>query len=132
MAATRANKDPSKTKSRTIHARVTEEQLEAISAAAKAADLTVSAFFSSLLLEGAGVVPFLTDDDRVVLRVLHEDMRKVGVNLNQVARALNSGRAVYPDEVFEALHGVLQVTDAMRSELRNLTSRPGREGRGSQ
>ncbi|RVP75493.1 plasmid mobilization protein, partial [Sinorhizobium meliloti] len=83
--------EPAK-KDRTLHARVTADEHAAIERAAEGAGMTVSSFFRSLNLEGAGVRPMLTGDDRLVMAALLEDMRMIGINLNQVARALNSGR----------------------------------------
>ncbi|TIT42241.1 MAG: MobC family plasmid mobilization relaxosome protein, partial [Mesorhizobium sp.] len=82
-----------------VHARVSADEYAAIEKAAKAADMTVSGFFRSLVIEGAGARPFLTEEDRLVMALLLEDMRAIGVNLNQVARALNSGKGVHPSDV---------------------------------
>lgn len=49
--------------------------------------MSVSAFLRSLLLEGAGVRPILTAEDRLIIAALLEDMRMIGINLNQVARS---------------------------------------------
>ncbi|WP_018236814.1 hypothetical protein [Ensifer sp. BR816] len=66
--------EPTK-KERTVHVRVTGHEHAAIEKAAEDADMTVSSFFRSLLLEGAGVRPMLTSDDRLVMAALLEDMR---------------------------------------------------------
>ncbi|TIU20596.1 MAG: MobC family plasmid mobilization relaxosome protein, partial [Mesorhizobium sp.] len=86
-------------KGRMVHARVSADEYAAIERAAKAADMTVSGFFRSLIIEGAGARPFLTEEERLVMALLLEDMRAIGVNLNQVARALNSGKGVHPSDV---------------------------------
>lgn len=92
--------------------------------------MTVSAFFRSLSLEGAGVRPIFNDKDRAILFLLHEDMRKIGVNLNQVARSLNAGRVVDPEEVKIALRNVKIVADEASLELRNASLRAGKSRRG--
>ena len=74
--------EPTK-KDRTVHVRVTADEHAAIEKAAEDAGMTVSSFFRSLLLEGAGVRPMLTGDDRLVMAALLEDMRMIGINLNQ-------------------------------------------------
>lgn len=120
-----------KRKGRTVHVRVTDDEHAAIEAAAGAAGMTVSAFFRSLLLEGAGVQPMLTEDDRVIFAVLREDMRMIGVNLNQVARALNSGRAVHAGEITISIENVQRVQAAVMSELRQFARRQGQRRRGA-
>lgn len=117
-------------KERTVHARITAEEYAALEEAAKAADMTVSGFFRSLTLEGAGVRPILTQDDRLIMAMLLEDMRAIGVNLNQVARALNSGRGVHPSELDINLANVQRVQAAVMTELRALSKRAGHQRRG--
>ncbi len=116
-------------KGRTVHVRVTDDEHAAISGAAEATGMTISAFYRSLLLEGAGVQPMLTEDDRTILAVLREDMRMIGVNLNQVARALNSGRAVHAGEITISIENVQRVQAAVMSELRQFASRQGQRRR---
>lgn len=125
-SATKARKD------RLVNVRVTDTEHEKIEEAAKAADMSVSAFFRSLLLEGAGVRPILTRDDRVIMAALLEDMRKIGVNLNQVARALNSGKAVHPSELDINLANVQSTQAAVMLELRSLSRRAGYQRRGEE
>ena len=62
-------------KGRLINVRVSDAEYSAIEEAAKSAGMSVSAFFRSLLLEGAGVRPILTAEDRLIMAALLEDMR---------------------------------------------------------
>ncbi|TIS88500.1 MobC family plasmid mobilization relaxosome protein [Mesorhizobium sp.] len=117
-------------KGRMVHARVSADEYAAIEKAAKAADMTVSGFFRSLVLEGAGVRPILTKDDRLVMALLLEDMRAIGVNLNQVARSINSGKSVHPSELDINLGNVQRVQAAVMTELRSLAKRAGHKRRG--
>ncbi|WP_173520615.1 MobC family plasmid mobilization relaxosome protein [Ensifer sesbaniae] len=117
-------------KDRTVHVRVTGDEHAAIEKAAEEARMTVSSFFRSLLLEGAGVRPILTGDDRLVMAALLEDMRMIGINLNQVARALNSDRGVHPSELNINLENVQRIQAAVMSELRSLSRRAGYQRRG--
>ncbi|MER8530714.1 MobC family plasmid mobilization relaxosome protein [Mesorhizobium sp. M1272] len=117
-------------KGRMVHARVSADEYAAIEKATKAADMTVSGFFRSLIIEGAGARPFLTEEDRHVMALLLEDMRAIGVNLNQVARALNSGKGVHPSEVDINLGNVQRVQAAVMTELRSLAKRAGYNRRG--
>lgn len=117
-------------KGRMVHARVSADEYAAIEKAANAADMTVSGFFRSLIIEGAGARPFLTEEDRLVMALLLEDMRVIGVNLNQVARALNSGKGVHPSDVDINLGNVQRVQAAVMTELRSLAKRAGHKRRG--
>lgn len=117
-------------KSRALKARVTEVEYQAIQTAAEASGLSVSAFLRSLMLEGAGVKPFLQEQDRAVMSLLHEDMRAIGVNLNQMARALNSQRSVHPSELSISLANVQAVAAQCLLELRSLAKRAGHQRRG--
>lgn len=121
---------PKQRKGRLINVRVSDAEHSAIEEAAKSAGMSVSAFFRSLLLEGAGVRPILTAEDRLVIGALLEDMRMIGINLNQVARALNAGKSVHPAELDINLGNVQRIQAAVMSELRTLSRRAGHERRG--
>lgn len=113
-----------------VNFRLNPADYSAVQEAAAKAGMTVSAFFRSLTLEGAGVRPVFNDEDRTILSILHEDMRKIGVNLNQVARSLNAGRVVDPEEIKIALRNVERIADATRQELRRASVRAGNSRRG--
>ncbi|NWJ27481.1 MobC family plasmid mobilization relaxosome protein [Rhizobium sp. Td3] len=117
--------------SRHLTVRLSDAEYLAVQDAALAAGMTASAFFRSLTLEGAGVRPVFNDEDRTILSILHEDMRKIGVNLNQVARSLNAGRVVDAGEVKIALRNVERIADATRHELRHASIRAGNSRRGA-
>lgn len=117
-------------KDRLINVRVSDAEHQAIEEAAKAAGMSVSAFFRSLLLEGAGVRPILTAQERLIMAALLEDMRMIGINLNQVARALNAGKGVHPSELDINLGNVQRIHAAVMLELRALSRRAGHERRG--
>ncbi|HCH71520.1 MAG TPA: plasmid mobilization relaxosome protein MobC [Ochrobactrum sp.] len=114
-----------KAKPQTIHSRVSADEYDAIDAAAKAADMTMSAFFKALLLEGAGLKPIFNAEDRALLSLMLEDMRMIGVNLNQVARALNSGKSVSDSEIRMVVGDVQKMQVGVLSELRRVTKRSG-------
>lgn len=116
-------------KGRLINVRVSDAEHSAIEEAAKSAGMSVSAF-RSLLLEGAGVRPLLTAEDRLIMAALLEDMRMIGINLNQVARSLNAGKGVHPSELDINLGNVQRIQAAVMSELRTLSRRAGHERRG--
>ncbi|OWV96891.1 mobilization protein [Rhizobium sp. R693] len=117
-----AAKEP---KAHVVHARFTASELAAVHNAAEQAELTVSAFMRSLTLEGAGVQPFLTAEDRAIFEFLHRDLRTIGVNLNSLARL--AYRQFNPDEVGELVKGLLPVTAGLALELSRLKRRRGRK-----
>ncbi|MDQ0457691.1 DUF6290 family protein [Rhizobium paknamense] len=121
---------PEQRKGRLINVRVSDAEHSAIEEAAKLAGMSVSAFFRSLLLEGAGVRPILTAEDRLIMAALLEDMRMIGINLNQVARSLNAGKGVHPSELDINLGNVQRIQAAVMSELRTLSRRAGHARRG--
>jgi hypothetical protein len=121
---------PKQRKGRLINVRVSDAEHSAIEEAAKSAGMSVSAFFRSLLLEGAGVRPILTAEDRLIMAALLEDMRMIGINLNQVARSLNAGKSVHPSELDINLGNVQRIQAAVMSELRTLSRRAGHARRG--
>jgi hypothetical protein len=117
-------------KDKVVRMRLSAEEHAAIEMAAAAADMTMSAFLRSLMLEGAGVQPLLAEEDRTVMGFLADEMRAVGTNLNQLVRAMNSGRAIQ-DESRDANIGELQVVvAAVVTELRTLARRAGNRRRG--
>ncbi len=122
-AGVRSNPTAEESKSEVVRVRVSGSELQQIEAAAEAADLTISSFIRSLSLEGAGVKPFLAYEDRMVFAALAEEFRAVGVNLNQIARAINAKREVHPEEVLMALGNVLTMMGVVGFEVRELAKR---------
>ncbi|PZM16509.1 plasmid mobilization relaxosome protein MobC [Rhizobium tubonense] len=97
-----------------------------IEKAAKAAGLTVSAFIRSLTLEGAGVRPFLTDSDLAILGLLLAEVRAIGVNLNQFARAANRRKQGRPEEERVVINDVHRAVAALLLELKAFAERGAR------
>lgn len=117
-------------KDRVVHARFSTAELERISAAADLADMTVSGFLRSLVLEGAGVQPFFSDDDRAILDVLVSDIRAIGINLNQISRELNRGRSPASADVASTVAAASQLVAGALLEMRAFAARGGRARRG--
>lgn len=122
---------PDERKDRVLHARFSTSDIAAIEQAAEATGFTVSAFMRSLTLEGAGVRPFLTDDDRAVFEMLILDMRSVGVTLNQLARTVNSGGRLVGGELTKELGETQRLLAAIVLEIRGFAERGGRRRRGA-
>jgi hypothetical protein len=117
-------------KQRIVHARFSARELAALSESAKAAEITVSAFLRSLALEGAGVRPFFTDNDRAILEVLISDMRALGTNLNQIARSVNAGRQLMPFDLAGTLTDVQRLVAAIVLEMKRFAGRGAQRRRG--
>ncbi len=117
-------------KDKVVRTRLSSEEYAAVEKASQAADMTVSAFLRSLLLEGAGVQPLLAEEDRTVMGFLADEMRAVGTNLNQMTRALNSGGSIRPADLDVNIGEVQIVVAAVLTELRTLARRAGQRRRG--
>ncbi|RVD24992.1 plasmid mobilization relaxosome protein MobC [Mesorhizobium sp. M4A.F.Ca.ET.020.02.1.1] len=112
------------------HIRFAEDEISAVETAAEQAGLSVSAFIRSLSLEGAGVRPFMNREDRAVLEMLIQDMRVVGGNLNQIARALNGSRSVAGSDLKGAIDDACAIATTVAVELAAMTKRAGAARRG--
>ncbi|AZO22590.1 MULTISPECIES: plasmid mobilization relaxosome protein MobC [unclassified Mesorhizobium] len=112
------------------HIRFAEDEISAVETAAERAGLSVSAFIRSLSLEGAGVRPFMNREDRAVLEMLIQDMRAVGGNLNQIARALNGSRSVAGSDLKGAIDDARAIATTVAAELAAMTKRAGASRRG--
>lgn len=85
--------------------------------------MTVSAFVRSLGMEGAGVRPFLAEGDRAVFGLLADGIRAIGGNLNQITRAINTGKLPNEGDLTGSIKDVHGATTALASELAELTRR---------
>jgi len=122
MPDVKAAREP---KSRVVHARLNDREFKAATAAAEQAGMSLSGFMRSLTLDGAGVVPFLTEDDRAVFALLHRELRAVGLNLNGLARGVHRG--LVQSEAVETLYALQPVVAALAIELGALSVRTGRQ-----
>jgi hypothetical protein len=85
--------------------------------------MTVSAFVRSLSMEGAGVRPFLGEGDRAVLALLADGMRAIGGNLNQIARAINTGRIPAHGDISGSVSDAHMAATTLAAELAEMTRR---------
>lgn len=109
-------------RSRVINVRLAPEEMESVERSAVAAAMTVSAFMRSLSLEGAGVSPFLNDDDQAIFDLLRDELRRIGVNLNGLTRSVHRGKIREP-EIAAQLAELRPVIAALGLELGKLTER---------
>jgi len=118
-------------KDKVVHARFSATEIERIEHAAQAAGMTLSGFLRSLTLEGAGVRPFFTEADRAVLSLLLVDVKAVGVNLNQLARARNRGESGQSNEEKRVIHDVQRLVAIVLFELQAFAECGARRRAGS-
>ncbi|TXR49504.1 plasmid mobilization protein [Phyllobacterium endophyticum] len=126
-----ANDRRRKRRDKVVHARFSRSEIEQIEHAAEDAGMTVSGFLRSLSLEGAGVRPFFSDADRAVLFLLLSDIKAVGVNLNQLARARNRGETGQLLEEKRTIDDVQRVVAVVLFELQASAERGARRHAGS-
>jgi hypothetical protein len=112
------------------HIRFSASEFDALEAAARAAGMTVSAFLRSLSMEGAGVRPFFGEGDRTVLGLLADGMRAIGGNLNQIARAINTGRIPAEEDLAGVIRDAHVVATTVAAELASMTRRSAAVRRG--
>jgi hypothetical protein len=105
------------------HIRFSADEFSALEAAAARAELTISGFVRSLSMEGAGVRPFMNEADRAIVQLLVEDMRAIGNNLNQIARAINTGRLLATSEVTAMIVDASAISRTVAAELAVMTGR---------
>jgi len=129
----RSMSEASKRKEKVVHIRFSPAEYDALEAAASAAGMTVSAFVRSLSMEGAGVRPFLGEGDRLVLDLLADGMRAIGGNLNQIARAINTGTVPTEGDITGSIKDAHSVATTLASELAQMTrhSAAARRGEGA-
>ena len=126
----RSISEASKRKEKVAHIRFSPAEYDALEAAANTAGMTVSAFVRSLSMEGAGVRPFLGEGDRLVLDLLADGMRAIGGNLNQIARAINTGTVPTAGDITGRIKDAHSVATTLASELAHMTRRSAAARRG--
>ncbi len=131
MAAKIAAHRPAGGREKVVHARYSSSEFAAIEHASASAGMTVSGFLRSLSLDGAGVLPFLTDEDRAVLALIRSELRAIGVNLNGLARAANHGAGPAKTDLSEAVARLWPALAAVAFELDRYTARIARRQSGA-
>lgn len=93
-------------RNKVAHVRLSETEFAALSSVASAVDLSVSEILRRLARSYAGLGPSFEGETRQRIRDMTVQMRAIGVNINQVARLMNSGR-VPDDEHMRVSFGLL-------------------------
>lgn len=105
-------------RTRQLAVRCTREELEAIQAKADKAGLATGAFARAAMLDSPGprAQRRAPADKDALLRVLGQ-LGKVGSNINQIARRLNTGERVHLPSLEEALSAYLELRNAIFEAL---------------
>jgi hypothetical protein len=90
---------------------VTDAELERLRARATASGLSLSRYLVECAL-APDRIPSPEDRARLERALFH--LRKVGVNLNQVARKLNGGEAVPPPQLERALEATARAAEGLQ------------------
>lgn len=101
-------------------------ELEFIDAAAKRDNTTFSAVVRRIIRAEAGLVPTVDAGVRPEISAMNEQLRKIGINLNQAVRAMNEGRVNYEADLERALIAVGELVVQQRMHLREALKTPRR------
>ena len=83
-----------------------------------------STIVRKLICEHSGEVPYLVGNDANAFREAVRQLRGVGINLNQLVRAINSGQVRLPSNAdMDTVRQALSATDALRKELNAILER---------
>jgi len=103
---------------RHLTVRLTDDERAAIDLAAEAAGLMPGSYARQVMLGGPAprAVRKSPVERRELVRLLGE-LGKIGSNLNQIAKSLNTGVVVYEVEIAVALRAVMDMRDAVMLAL---------------
>ena len=79
------------TRIRVRHVRLTAGEDAVLHEVARAQNITVSDLLRRFIHAGVGLGPLVDGNDRKLLRAVRAELNAIGVNLNQIARAMNTG-----------------------------------------
>lgn len=124
-------------KSRIVPVRFSPADFERIEQVAAANDVSVSEFVRQSVLHGGGRVEVAEDigrgllsaEERLLFSALLEEVRRVGVNVNQIALRLNVGRSMEAGQLGDALSYMREVLGGLAFELRQLSLDPVRSAK---
>lgn len=111
------------TRTRSVRVRLSEMEFAALTSFAEDAALPVSEVLRRLAREAGGLGPTLEGELAVQFKSAVVQLRKVGVNLNQVARALNSGRAPGYEHLRDGIERLARLVALQERDLNGLRTR---------
>lgn len=100
--------------SKRLCVRVTEEELEYLQVKADAKELSMSRY---LVESGLATNKILNSEEREILERAIFHVRKVGVNLNQIAKVLNKGGDIAGQELRNTLNQQLATLEELKKAV---------------
>lgn len=113
-----------------VRFRVTADEKAALAAVSAREGVPESEVIRRLLRAETGLFLPVADVDRPAIEGLHEQLRKIGGNLNQAVRAMNAGRVGYEPALAKSLAALLGMMQPMNDRLAAM-ARPARTRRGA-
>lgn len=104
--------------SETKHIRFAASELEFIEDVAKRENSTFSDVVRRSIRVQADLIPTVDSALKPEIQKMNEQLRKVGINLNQAVRAMNEGRVNYEEDLERALIAVGKLVMEQRTDLR--------------
>lgn len=102
--------------------RVSPDDLNAFRQEATRRGLSASDWARRVLLAEAGRPTATTSEDRTFYAMVAGELRKVGVNVNQIARAVNGGRITSAVELKDGLGQLVEVVGVLQLAATNFAS----------
>ncbi|UWU26018.1 plasmid mobilization relaxosome protein MobC (plasmid) [Rhizobium sp. CB3060] len=103
-----------------VHVRMSETEFLAFEAFCADVNLTVSEALRRLVRQAAGLGPAFDGDLKEIVLAHAEELRRVGVNLNQIARALNGGREPRFEALLDGVVRLARVVGAQASDIKDM------------
>jgi ABC-type transporter Mla subunit MlaD len=103
-----------------VHVRMNEAEFLAFEAFCADVNLTVSEVLRRLVRQAAGLGPALDGDLKATVLAHAEELRRVGVNLNQIARALNGRREAQFEALLDGVERLARLVGEQASDMKDM------------
>ena len=110
----RPKKDKNYAKDHRVTIRFPKDEFEVISTNSDSAQMTVSEYIREQLSKGKVIVEYKVVSDTESVKKLAEEYHKIGINLNQIAKHLNSGGSANDALVSEIKKCVTELQELRR------------------
>lgn len=108
------------TRQKIVHVRLSEDEFLALEAFCMEVRLSVSEVLRRLARDAGGLGPALDGEVVAAFRGNSEELRRIGVNLNQLARALSGGSEVRMDELLAGLGRLARLVGDQAQDIKVL------------
>lgn len=108
---------------RKLSVRITEADHAALSRMAQQFGTKPCRLMRKIICESAGMGPYLLDGELDIFREALRQVRAVGVNLNQLTRAVNAGKTNWSSEDSQTVQATARAIDSLRQELTTIITR---------